>query len=175
METTKFFFEVAAFDPSGLLIGTSRRRLSDLSDKWLAIATAYLTRHGGNFSANWGGPLSHLATQLTSSDGVGLVTFSADSVLVASFALLSGMNRDTELSVLKMFVNSLRKTEMVQASAANETPFDDMLQLTTRPLMVVIPWGDERVTEQNDELVQELALHFAAAYFQEQIGGRSDP
>jgi len=162
-------FEVAAFDPSGLLLGTSHRQLCDLSEKWLTIATAYLTLHGSNFKADWGGPLAHLVTQITSSDGVALVSFYADGVLVASIALLCGVKSDAELSVLKMFVQSLRKTEMVRASAVDEMPFEDVFQLMRRPLMVVVPWGDERVTEQDDQLVQELALHFAAAYFQAPI------
>jgi hypothetical protein len=166
MEFPEPNFEIAAFDPSGLLLGTSKRRLCDLSEKWLAIATAYLALHGENFKADWGGPLAHLVTQVTSSDGVALVSFYADGVLVVSAALLCGVNPNTELSVLKMFVHSLRKTEVVRASAVNEIPFEDIFQLMSRPLMVVVPWGDVRVAEQDDELVQELVLHFGAAYFQ---------
>lgn len=166
MEFAEPNFEIAAFDPSGALLGTSNRRLCDLSEKWLAIAAAYLALHGANFKADWGGPLAHLVTQVTSSDGVALVSFYADGVLVVSSALLCGVNADTEISVLKMFVHSLRKTEIVRATAVNEMPFEDIFQLRSRPLMVVVPWGDIRVTEQDDELVQELALHFGAAYFQ---------
>lgn len=166
MEFAEPDFEIAAFDPSGLLLGTSKRQLSDLSEKWLAIATAYLASHGENFKADWGGPLAHLVTQVTSADGAALVSFYADGVLVASAALLCGMSPDTELSVLKMFVQSLRKTEVVRANAVNEIPFEDIFQIMSRPLMVVVPWGDERVAEQDNELVQELALHFGAAYFQ---------
>lgn len=174
MDMTETIFEVAAFDPSGLLVGTSHRRLCDLSEKWLTIASAYLTKHGDSFKADWGGPLAHLKTQVTSSDGVGLVLFFANDVLVASIALLSGLKPDTELSVLKMFVNSLRKTELVQASAANEIPFEDVFQLATRPLIVVVPWGDGSVAEQDDELVRELTLHLGAAFFQEQSGKCSE-
>ena len=47
-------FEIAAFDPSGLLLSTSNRRLCDLSEKWLAIATAYLALQGENYKADWG-------------------------------------------------------------------------------------------------------------------------
>lgn len=166
MESVESNFEIAAFDPSGLLLGTSNRRPCDFSEKWLAIATAYLASNGENFKADWGGPLAHLVTQATSSDGVGLVSFYANGVLVVSAALLCGVNPETELSVLKMFVHSLRKTEIVRVSAVNETPFEDVFQLMSRPLMIVVPWGDARVVEQDDELVQELASHFGAAYFQ---------
>lgn len=159
-------FEIAAFDPSGLLLGTSNRTLSNLSEKWLAIATAYLVAHGENFKTDWGGPLTHIVTQITSSDGVALVSFYAHGNLVVSAAFLCGANSDTELSILKMFVQSLRQTEVVRSHAVNESPFEDVFQLMTRPLMVVVPWGDERVAEQDEGLVQELALHFAAAYFQ---------
>jgi len=31
--------------------------------------------------------------------------------------------------------------------------------------MLAVSWGDIRVAEQDNELVQELALHFGAAYF----------
>jgi len=165
MELAERDFEIAAFDPSGLLFGTDKRRLCDLSKKWLAVATAYLASHGENFKADWGGPLAHLVTEVTSADGVALVSFYADGVLVVSVALACGVNPDTELSVLNMFVQSLRNTEVVRASAVNEFPFEDIFQLISRPLMVVVPWGDVRVAEQDNELVQELALHFGAAYF----------
>ena len=166
MEFAEPDFEIAAFDPSGLLLGTSKQKLCDLSEKWLAITTAFLASHGANFKADWGGPFAHLVTQVTSADGVALVSFYADGVMVVSAALLCGMKPDAELSVLKMFVQSLRKTEVVRASAVNEIPFEDIFHIMSRPLMMVVPWGDERVREQDDELVQELALHLGAAYFQ---------
>lgn len=163
---TETSFTIAAFDPSGLLVGTSSREHSDLSEKWVAIASAYLAKNGESFKADWDGPLAHLKTQFTSSDGVALVSFCSYGISVASLALLCGANSDTELSVLKMFVNSLRKVEVVKESAANKEPFGGVFQLTARPLMIVVPWGDARVSAQDDELVQELALHLSAAFFQ---------
>lgn len=165
-------FDVAAFDPAGLLLGTSRRNFGDLSEKWLKISSAYLIKNGESFKANWSGPLDHLVTQFTSSDGVALVSFFAKGVLVTSIALLCGVKADAELSILKMFVNSLRNTEVVRENAISAVPFEDMFQLIARPLMVVVPWGDARVSEQDDELVQELAVHLSAAYFQFVLSGR---
>jgi hypothetical protein len=165
-------FEISAFDPSGMLMGTRTRRTRDLSGKWLSIASSFLAKQSGNPKAGWGGPLGHLETQLTSSDGCALAMFFAHGVLVSSMALLSGRSRAVESSILTIFVQSLRKSKFVQEDAINEIPFADIFQLSVRPHLIVIPWGDERVAEQDAELIQELALHLGAAYLQ---GTVTDP
>lgn len=83
-------------------------------------------------------------------------------------ALLSGQRHSVESSLLDMFVSSLRATDIVKACAESEAPFQAMLEVKMRPLMLVVPWGDERVSEQDRELVQELSLHVAGAFFKGQ-------
>lgn len=158
-------FSVAAFDPSGELIGKGQRPLKGLSSKWLAIAEAFMSHHGSNFSSAWDGPLSHIRTKLTSSEGMALVTFWANDEITNSIALLTGLNRMGETSLLKMFVSSLRQVDAVRALATNDEPFAGVFQLQERPLMIVVPWGTAAVSEGDADLIQELSIHVAGAFF----------
>lgn len=158
-------FSIAAFDPTGALIGIGDKSFNKLSDRWLNIAATYLSENGENFKSSWKNSLAHLTTQFTSTDGVALVTFYANGYLVTSLALFSGKNETAEKSVLQMFVNSLRKTEVVKNNAETETPFNEVFNITARPLMVVIPWADDKISQQDHGLVQELAIHLSGAFF----------
>jgi hypothetical protein len=158
-------FSIVAFDPTGTLIGVSDRRFDSLSKKWIVAASEFLSDKGDNFKASWKGPLEHIETQMTLSEDVGIVSFYANGVLAVSIALLLGRNENIEESVLKMFVNSLRRTNLVQECAESDEPFKEIFSIAIRPLMMVVPWGDERISEQDDGLIQELALHLCGSFF----------
>jgi hypothetical protein len=158
-------FAVAAFDPAGALIGTGARGFHELSDKWLGICKAFLAAYGENFRAPWQGALAHLETRFTSSDGSALISFYANGILASSLALLSGRSAELETSMLQMFVRSLRETETVKACAVSEAPFEEVFGIAPRPLMVVVPWGNERVSDEDHGLLRELAVHLSGAFF----------
>lgn len=158
-------FFVAAFAADGHLEGVHRWAAGSLSGKWVELCREYLDYHGDNFVASWSGELARLSTRLTSEQGVALVTFSLDGKAVASILLASGNAVRAEMSVMKLFINSLIGVDQVRLSATTDEPFREMLSMTDRPLMVVIPWADETVDDQEHALVRELSLHLAAAYF----------
>jgi len=64
-----------------------------------------------------------------------------------------------------MFVDSLRNVRRVQLGATKAEPFGGVLELQQRPVFVVVPWGDQQISDDDHELVMELALHTAAAFF----------
>jgi hypothetical protein len=166
------FYSVAVFDASGELVGKGERYIDRLSNKWLSIADAFLSHHGMNFAATWEGPLSHIETKVTSSDGAALVTFSVNSVVTTSIALLAGGSASKEASLLAMFANSLRQVDLVRASARRIDPFSEILEIDERPLMIVVSWGPEAVSEDDVGLVQELSIHLAGAFFERvQVNG----
>lgn len=158
-------FHIAAFGVDGDLVGMDMWSSERLSGKWLAICKEYLDRHGSAFDEPWSGPLSHLRTKLTAARGAALVTFSSNGSIVSSLALASGKSEETEKSVLEMFVNSLRQTQPVRVAARTQAPFQQVLQIAERPLMIVVPWAHESISEQDHALVRELSIHLAAAFF----------
>ena len=148
----------------GEFIETDKRNLSALSEKWLNICEEYLFHYGDEFDAPWSGNLSHIKTKFISESGAALATFSSNDRPAVSIALVTGLSSEVESSVLKMFVNSLRKVELVRASAQSSEPFEKILSIESRPLAIIVPWGDPEISEQDQQLTQELSLHFAAAY-----------
>ena len=139
--------------------------MESLSPKWLELCGEYLDHHGHHFNAPWSGALAHISTKFTSAHGTALVTFSANNRPAASILLASGESKDADLSVMKLFINSLLGVDAVRLGAVTDEPFREMLLIPDRPLMVVVPWGDESDDAQEQSVVRELSLHLAAAYF----------
>lgn len=158
-------FHVAAYAFDGALVGLDHWGRDQLSDTWLAICSEHLAQHGANFDAPWLGKLSHIQTQYTSSAGIALVTFSVHGRPVSSLALLTGQSPAAETEALELFVDSLQRVELVHAAKTQASPFADTLTICERPLMVVVPWPDPTVTQQDHELVRELAIHLSGAFF----------
>ena len=63
-----------------------------------------------------------------------------------------------------MFVESLRRTAVVQQSRAGADPLGAVFGLTQPPLHVVVPWGAPGVAKENEELAQLLGTHLAEAF-----------
>lgn len=158
-------FYVAAFGADGCLVGASQWAVESLSPKWLELCGEYLDHYGNHFNAPWSGALAHISTKFTSEQGVALVTINVNERPAASILLASGKSKDADLSVMKLFINSLIGVDAVRLGAVSHEPFREMLSIPDRPLMVVVPWGDESDDAQEQSLVQELSLHLAAAYF----------
>jgi hypothetical protein len=167
-------FTIAAFDPAGSMIGTADKFYANLSPKWLLETSRFLAAHGDQFKTHWQGPLAHLETQFTASDGIALVTFRTRGIVVGSIALAAGENMVAEKYVLRMFVDSLKEAQITKFLSDSEKPFEQLFEINARPLMVAVPWGDQRITEEDDDLVQELAIHLAGAFFQTESKKRLD-
>jgi len=156
---------VAPFSVDGELEGIDYWEFGKLSSKWLSICDEFLRGNGTSFNAPWSGNLSHIQTKFTASSGAALVTFSVNGRPAASVALASGLSLMAESEVMKMFVSSLRTVAMVSTAAKSAEPFQEVLSIKKRPVMIVVPWPDSTISQQYHALVRELAIHLAAAFF----------
>ena len=62
-----------------------------------------------------------------------------------------------------MFVDTMRRVPLVQQGAATEKPFESVFTLAERPLYVVVLWANPRISTEDQQSVQELENHLAAA------------
>lgn len=163
MPTSAPGFHVAAFAIDGTMEGFDFWPSNKLSEKWLKICRQYLTQHGNVFEASWAGNLSHIQTKVTKASGAALVTFSVRGKLAASLAMASGRSSAADDEVLRMFVDSLRRVELVRAVSRSARPFESIISIAKRPLLVVVPWPESTISDDDHACVQELAIHLTAA------------
>jgi hypothetical protein len=162
-ESVRFF--VAPFSVDGEMQGLDVFEPSALSGRWLGLCRDHLERYGSVFDRAWEGNLSHIRTKFTSASGVAFISFYVESRLVASIALGTGRSSSAESEALRMFVISLRRVDLVRVAANSGDPFQKVLMIEERPLMIVVPWPDLGVSDQDHALVRELATHLAGAFF----------
>jgi hypothetical protein len=156
------YFCVAAFTPDGELVGTGMRKLAELSPKWLSVCQALLDANGSVFRISPGQTLSHIELKLTSADGAGLGAFFVHGHLATSTAYFRGAVPEAEAEVQRMFLASLRPSKRLGAPSG--TPFEALLGIPERPLHVVIPWANPRVSDEDYSLLRELSDHFAGVF-----------
>jgi hypothetical protein len=156
-------FFIAPFAIDGEQQGIGHYDCTKLSKRWLKTCAEYLAHHGSSFDATWGGNLSHVRTKGTVASGAALLTFFVHGTLAASVALAQGDAPAVERDVLTMFTDSLRRVKAVQ-SASSASPFSAMLSIQERPLMIVVPWPDETISDDDHELIRELSLHTGGAF-----------
>jgi hypothetical protein len=157
-------FFVAPFGIDGQQEGCEFVERQRLSVKWLKICGEHLDRHGASFNEPWSGTLAQIHTKFTSAQGVALVTFQVGGRVAASLVLATGASLQAEAQTMQMFVESLRRSAIVQSASADAKPFEAVLSIRERPVMIVVPWPDEAVSEEDHALVRELALHMAGAF-----------
>jgi len=157
-------FTVAGFTIDGTLEFKGRWSYRDLSAKWSNICDDLFRAKGVNFDYTWSGPLSHIRTKLTSARGAGLFTIFVNAHVATSNLLLRGHDLGAEREMSRMFVGSLQKVYLVQSITRLSEPFAEALSLSERPLMVIVPIPDELISDQDNDVVQELALHLASAF-----------
>lgn len=155
---------IAPFTPDGQLIGVAGRALAELSPKWLAFCRELLASHGSTFRCPIPLPsLQHITLQVTSAGGTALVSLLVNDQPASSAVALTGQEPGAEAEVLKMFVESLRRVTLVQQAAATSKPFESLFSLRERPLYAVVLWANPQISEEDQQLVQELENHLAGA------------
>src|SRR5262249_25983748 len=132
-------FTVAGFTIDGVLEGKWPWTYRELSPRWSNICDQLLRERGVNFDHTWSGPLSHIRTKLTSSRGAGLLTIFVNAHVAASHLVLRGHDLGAEREMSKMFVSSFQQVRLVQSITTLSEPFAEVLSLSERPLMVVVP------------------------------------
>ena len=162
---TEAGFTVAAFSIDGALEGKGRWIYRNLSAKWSKICDELLREKGVNFNYTWTGPLSHIRTRLTSARGAGLCTIYVNDHVAMSILLLRGHDPGAERDMSRMFVSSLQKVHLVRSITRLSQPFAEALSLPERPLMAVVPFPDQSISDQENDEARELSLHLASAFF----------
>jgi hypothetical protein len=157
-------FFAAPFAIDGESMGVGEWRLADLSPRWLEFCRQLLASGGEALRKTLPAPFDRVAVRFTAAGAAALGTFHVGDQLVASAAYLRGDDPSPEQELLAMFVQSLRRTAAVQQSRAGAEPFGAVFGLTQRPLHVVVPWGTPAVTEEDEEVVQQLGTHLAGAF-----------
>jgi hypothetical protein len=157
-------FYAAPFAADGELVGVGQWRLTDLSPHWVEFCRHVLAGQGPRVRTALPAPLHHLELSFTGAEGTALSTISAAGQLAASAVYLRGKNLSQEQEALVMFVESLRKTAIVQRCQIGSQPFQVALELAERPLHIVVAWGNPAVNEEDYRLVTELGNHMAAAF-----------
>ena len=96
---------------------------------------------------------------------MGIVTFMVHTKVASSLLLLRGSSPIAEREAMTLFIDSLRRVKVVKTLAASATPFSDICTIDPRPVLVVVPWPDPEISQNDHELVRELELHLAGAVF----------
>jgi hypothetical protein len=160
-------FFVGAFSLLGDFEGQSARRYENLSEKWIGLCRELLVELGTTFDYRWSNQLSHLRTKLTSAKGVGICTIFIKEQVAASMLLMTGKDELAEQAVIRMHQSSLRDSVPLIATGQDDGGFSRIASIVERPLMVVVPFPNKSVSEEDQDIVREISWHFAAAYFQE--------
>ena len=164
LESVSGFF-VLPVGIDGESVGSGFWERSRLSERWLGVCKDYLAAHGAAFEASWDGDIQHVRAKVTSASGAALVTLFVHGKVVLSILLLSGISPQTDNAVSQMFVDSLKRTAPVRVTAQSLSPFTEIFAKQGRPLMVLVPWPQPTVTDEDHGLAYELALHLAGAFF----------
>ena len=131
--------------------------------KLAGVAVEIQPGRGPVFDQPLQGPLRHLRIKCTAAGSVAMVVLYAHEVPVTSFAVVTGAAPSEEAEALTMFTEAIRASTRQYQVSGIEAPFSEITTLPQRPLMVVIPWPQSPVAEQDRELVKELSWHLAAA------------
>jgi hypothetical protein len=158
-------FFIAPFAIDGEPAGLAYREPTELSGERLAMCNELLRQHGLCLDVSLKGNLSHLRIKVTSASGAGLATFWTGGRLALSVMLASGRAPEAEAELMDLFVQSLRRAPIVSAAACSQEPFRMVRAIKERPLMIVVAWPEEAISDEDHELVQQLAIHMAPAFF----------
>lgn len=164
-----FGFYIAAFAFDGEQAGESFWEFSEFQSNALDTYTAYLNNHGAVFDAYWGVEPGSLRTKFTSASGAAIATNYCRDQLVSSFLLLSGQSPSAELTLVKMFIDSVARTSVSLQAAASPTPFTSIAKNKNRPLFVVVTWPTSDVSETEQASVRNIGLHLGAAFIRSSI------
>ena len=156
------FFTVAPFAIDGAPEGQAKWSVTDLSPKWIDLCSRLIVQNGAIVDHSLDGPLSHLRVQCAYGNGAALITIAVHGRPVSMAAFASGNSSAADMDTLAMFAATI-----AQASAgfhkSNDRAFSALPAIADRPLLTVVPWPDDLISDQEHALARELMLHFTAA------------
>jgi hypothetical protein len=158
-------FFVMPFAIDGESVGIDFWQTADLASHWLEFCKNHLACASSAFDGPLSDELSHIRFKCSCTKDTALMTFSIGGRIISSVVLLSGQSPAAEVELIQMFVASLRRSSLVIAAAGHDEAFEQLLAAKERPLMAVVHWPDDAVSDDDDDVVRELGLHFAGAFF----------
>jgi len=156
-------FWIAPFAVDGELLGVGERLFADLSQHWIGVCASLIDHYGPVFDQHLEGPLSYLRIKCTAVESAAMVVLYAYGAPASSFVVATGTAPEVEAEVLAMFAESIRSSTPHYQVSNIEVPFGAMTSVTQRPLMIVVPWPQSSIAQEDHELVKELGWHLAAA------------
>ena len=163
-------FHIAAFSLEGALEGIRRCDPGEISQEWLRAADELLSSGGEMFDYEWPSALSNIRTKFTSIHSSALATFLVSGEIAASILLTRGAGSTAEGQIMSIFAQSLANSDPAKEAGGDARPFEGIQDIKERPLMVVVPWMSEGIEQRDHDLVREIAIHLAAAYFRRPAG-----
>jgi hypothetical protein len=158
-------FHVLPFAIDGASVGKGYWEESQLSQHWLSFCRDFLKGNGPALERSLPGNLSDIGIKFTSGSGAALLTLTVQGRLIVSSVMVSGHSPTADAEVARMFVESLTRMTRGRVPELQNVPFSDLLTAAERPLIALVHWPDDNVTEDLDEMIRELTLHFAGAFF----------
>ena len=156
-------FWIAPFVLDGELLGVGEWWIKDLSSHWIDVCTSLIEHYGPTFDQHLQGALSHIRIRCTAIDCGAMVVLYAHGLAASSFAVVLGTSPTAEAHMLAMFADSVRASTLRYHADGSNKPFHEMATLSDRPMVIVVPWAQSPVSQQDHELVTELVRHLAAA------------
>ena len=164
MSDTSAGFSIAAFAFDGELVGQDFWPDSEFDEQTLDEVGAFLSRHGPVFEAHGTGDRSAVRTKFTSASGTALATVFCRAELVCSLLIMSGQCPAADQTLAGMFIDSVARSSLALQAAESSTPFAAIRTLDQRPLVVVVTWPVNAVTDGEHRLIRTHSLHLAAAF-----------
>jgi len=158
---------MAAFSAFGHFEGIGWQDDEKLSAKWIGLCREMLDNLGPVFDYRWSDSLSHIRTKVTSAQGAGICTIFVDDQTASSILLMSGREASADREIAEMYSESLRRSLARNLLGEEAGSFSEIQSIMDRPLMVVVPFPVSGMSEQDQDLVRELAWHLAAAFLKE--------
>jgi hypothetical protein len=155
-------FTIAPFGIDGSLEGRAVWNIADLSPKWIGVCSDIIRENGTTFDRSLGGQLKHLSIKCITVKAAALVTISAHNRPVSLGAFALGVEPQSDIDVLTMFARSTSQSTS-RFHAPDREAFAELYAITDRPLLVVVPWPDLLVSDEEHDLAREIMLHFIAA------------
>lgn len=156
-------FWIAPFALDGELVGVGEWWIDDISAHWINVCASLVQHYGPVFDEYLQGPLSHIRIRCTAGDGGAMVDLCVHDLMAASFVVVVGTAPVAEGQMLAMFAESLRSSTLLYRIGGSKEAFHEVITLPQRPIAIIVPWPQSSISEQDHELVTELARHLVAA------------
>lgn len=164
MNTANAGFSIGAFAYDGELVGQSFCQFSNLDPEILQDASGFISRNGPVFEVQGTDDGSAVRTKFTSASETAIATVFCRTEIVCSLLILSGHSPDADQAVMRVFTDSAVRSSLSLRAAKGATPFAAIRTFNERPLVVVVTWPVNHVTDDEHQLIRTHSLHLAGAF-----------